>query len=99
MSRPLIVFVAVVLFVAYASGQSDPSTNDSTCESFSVSPLGDSAILLDAQTGRSWLLRHPESEYLPSVWVPMKRLDDREDVLRWRAEQAELAALQTESAN
>jgi len=97
MSRPVIAFVAVVLFVAYASGQSDQSVNNAARERFAVSTMGDSAVLIDTQTGRSWLLEHPESDYMPSVWIPMKRLDDREDVLRWRAEQAEQIALRAET--
>lgn len=97
MSRPLIVFVAVVLLVAFASAQSDPDTDSAHRQNFSVSPAGDSAIMIDTRTGRSWLLQHPESDYMPSVWIPLRRLDDKEEVLRWRAEQAEQMALRAET--
>jgi hypothetical protein len=97
MSRPLIVFVAVVLLVAFASAQSDPDTNSELRQNYSVSSVGDSVVLFDTKTGRSWLLEYPESDYMPAVWVPMRRLDDKEEVLRWRAEQAEQMALRAET--
>jgi hypothetical protein len=97
MSRPVIVFVAVVLLIACASAQPFQSKNDADHDNFAVSSVGDSAVLIDTQTGQSWLLQHPVSEYMPSVWIPMKRLDSKEEVLRWRAEQAEQAAIQDET--
>ena len=96
MNRPVIVFVAVVLLVAYASAQPDHTTNNGNRDNFSVSPVGDSAVLLDAQTGQSWLLHHPVSPQMPSVWLPMQRLDGKADVMLWHAEQAELAAVQSD---
>lgn len=98
MSRPLIVFAAVVLLVAYASSAlPDQWMNHAVREHFSVSPVGQSAVLVDSQTGRTWLLQRPASDYMPAVWVPMRRLDDKEEVLRWRAEQAEQRTLPNES--
>lgn len=98
MSRPLIVFIAVVLLVAYAtSAQPDQWINSRDGEHFTVSSTGESAVLVDIRTGRTWLLERPVSDYMPAVWIPMRRLDDKEAVLRWRAEQAEEAMLRAET--
>ena len=58
MSRWIVVLVAIAVIVAYGYALSDEPIN--TVEGqFSVAAVGDSAILLDTQTGDSWLMHHP----------------------------------------
>jgi len=48
---------------------------------FAVSAAGNSAVLLDGSTGRTWVLNQAVDG--SSVWVPAKRLDTEEEVHRW----------------
>jgi len=45
---------------------------------FAVSAVGDSAILIDAVSGQTWILRHSadkDRSHVASVWLPVERLD------------------------
>ena len=95
MSRWIVVLVAIAVIVAYGYALSDEPIN--TVEGqFSVAAVGDSAILLDTQTGDSWLMHHPLSDRMPAVWIPMQRLSSEEDVAAWHAGQQELADVMAE---
>jgi hypothetical protein len=50
--------------------------------SFMVAPAGNSAILLDTRTGKSWALHR--SVRGDSVWLPAMRVDSEEDARRWK---------------
>jgi hypothetical protein len=52
---------------------------------FAVSPAGQSAVLLDTKSGKTWVLnRSVEGE---SVWLPAKRIDSEIQAKEWRQEQ------------
>jgi hypothetical protein len=49
---------------------------------FVVSPAGQSAVLLDTRSGKTWVLtRSVEGE---SVWLPVKRIDSEEEARDWQ---------------
>ena len=49
---------------------------------FAVAPAGQSAVLLDTKTGKTWVLTH--SVQGQSVWLPAKRIDSEEEAREWR---------------
>lgn len=57
--------------------------------SFSVSAAGDSAVLLDGRSGRTWLLVRSSDRTHPAVWLPIERLDQPEQAAEWDAAQRE----------
>lgn len=49
---------------------------------FSVSPAGQTAVLLDSKSGRTWVLsRSHEGE---AVWLPAKRIDAEQQARDWQ---------------
>jgi hypothetical protein len=52
---------------------------------FAVAPAGDSAVLVDTRSGKTWVLHR--SVQGDSVWLPAKRLDSQEEALRWRGQE------------
>jgi len=48
---------------------------------FAVSASGNSAVLLEGNTGKTWVLNQGADGF--SVWVPAKRLDTEEQVQQW----------------
>ena len=65
---------------------------------YSVSASGNSAVLLDRSTAKTWVLNQGVDGF--SVWIPVKRLDTEEQVRQWmkaeRDRTAERDALQRE---
>src|SRR5436190_15403532 len=57
--------------------------------SFSVSAAGDSAVLLEAKSGRTWLLVRSSDRTRPAAWLPIERLDQPEQAAEWDAAQRE----------
>jgi hypothetical protein len=56
---------------------------------YNVSSVANSAVLVDTATSRTWLLKNSVDPNENSVWIPITRLDDEEEVARWRAEEKE----------
>src|SRR5262249_23404494 len=52
---------------------------------FVVSPAGDTAVLLETKSGRTWVLRRSVEDH--SVWLPAKRIDSEQEVRRWLEEE------------
>jgi hypothetical protein len=62
---------------------------------FAVSTSTNKSILLDAATGKTWLL-HESAEGHRAAWLPIDRIDDPQEAAKWRAEQEELRREQEE---
>jgi hypothetical protein len=86
--------------LAQPGGGAGPRKGDGAGQ-FAVSAAGNSAVLLDRSTGKTWVLNQAVDG--SSVWVPAKRLDTEEQVQQWmkaereRSEQRD--ALQRELLN
>jgi hypothetical protein len=63
---------------------------------FVVSPAGDTAVLLETKSGKTWVLRRSVEGH--SVWLPAKRIDSEEDGLRWRQREEEVRQALAERA-
>jgi len=74
------LLAAVIVGVGLLATRADNATAPESPTTFRCSSLADSAVLLDAVTGRSWILRESVTSELPSVWIPIERLDDPEKV-------------------
>jgi hypothetical protein len=70
---------------AQQAGGKQPPTSDQ----FLVSPAGETAVLLDTKSGKTWVLtRSIDGE---SVWLPAKRIESPEEAQEWRQNQKHLA--------
>ena len=57
---------------------------------FLVSPAGESGVLVDTKSGKTWVLsRAVDGE---PVWLPAKRIDSPEEAREWRIGQKKIAA-------
>jgi hypothetical protein len=87
MSRYVIGILVVGLLAlgGWAVAQQDrPGPKATVPESgpFVASPAGQSAVLLDTKSGKTWVLTHSvEGQY---VWLPVRRIDSKEDVHDWQ---------------
>lgn len=94
MSHRYVIGVLVVALLGlggWALAQPDrPAAKDAAPASgpFTVSPAGDSAVLLETRSGKTWVLQR--SVQGDSVWLPARRIDSEEDALRWTAQQEDL---------
>ena len=58
-------------------------------DQFVVSPAGESAVLLDTKSGKTWVLtRAVDGE---SVWLPAKRIESADEARDWRMMQKRIA--------
>lgn len=78
-----VIAIAVVLgiaTVAYAVGDNeliaDP-LKQAPLAMYSVSGSGESAILLDTVSGKTWVLRHE------AAWVPLSKIDDPQEAQKY----------------
>jgi len=95
-SAKLWLLVAIVAIVAVSSayalaqqGGEPPAASANLPATFSVSPAGDSAVLLDGRSGRTWLLIRSIDRTQPAVWLPVERLDQPEQAAKWDAAERE----------
>jgi len=63
---------------------------------FVVSPAGDTAVLLETKSGKTWVLRR--SVEGDAAWLPAKRIDSHEEGNRWRQREEELKSFLAEKA-
>jgi len=61
---------------------------------FAVSPVGQSAILVDASSGKTWELTHSVDGQ--AVWLPGKRIDSEKEAEEWRHHERDLRKKQDE---
>jgi hypothetical protein len=92
MSRKFVLGVLIAASLALGgwalAQQERPAANvaaQAASGPFAVSPAGQSAVLLDTKSGKTWVLnRSVEGE---SVWLPAKRIDSEIQAKEWRQEQ------------
>ena len=53
-----------------------------------VSPAGQSAVLLDTKSGKTWALTH--SVEGQSIWLPAKRIDSEDEARDWQQREEQL---------
>jgi hypothetical protein len=87
MSRYVIGILVVGLLAVggWAVAQQDrPGPKAPVPESgpFAASPAGQSAVLLDTKSGKTWVLTH--SVKGQSVWLPARRIDSEEEARDWQ---------------
>jgi len=58
---------------------------------FALTPVGDTTVLLDSRSGKTWQLRQ-STDGTHLVWLPIERIDQPEEAQQWLQKQA---ALQT----
>src|SRR3954453_23966432 len=81
----ILVVCAWGLTQAQPPGGKQPPSSDQ----FLVSPAGETAVLLDTKSGKTWVLtRSIDGE---SVWLPARRIDSPEEAQDWRQMQKHLA--------
>jgi hypothetical protein len=61
---------------------------------FAVSQVGQSAILLDTSSGKTWELTHSTDGQ--AVWIPGKRIDSEKEAEEWRHHERDLRKKQDE---
>jgi hypothetical protein len=90
MSRKFVFGVLITASLALggwvlAAQQEQPAAKappQSASGPFAVSPAGQSAVLLDTKSGKTWVLAHfVEGE---SVWLPAKRIDSEQEAKEWK---------------
>src|SRR5262245_55672529 len=102
MSRSYLIGIVVVGLVALGSWalaqQERPGGKGPAAEGgpFVVSPAGDTAVLLETKSGKTWVLRR--SVEGDAVWLPAKRIDSPEEAHRWREREEEFRILLLERA-
>lgn len=76
------VVVAALLVGGWSLAQQAQAPKQTDPGRFMVSPAGKSAVLLETTTGKTWLLA--ESADGDAVWLPLERLNSRDQFLEWR---------------
>ena len=62
---------------------------EATSDHFAVSPAGDSAIMLDTKSGKTWLLRQ-SADGVHMVWLPTERIDRPDLAQQWLEKEKDL---------
>jgi hypothetical protein len=89
-------FLGVVLVALLALGgwvlaqqvQPDPKKADPGAGHLTVSPAGQSAVLLDTTTGKTWILSHSVDG--TAVWLPLRRIDSEREAHEWLEREKQL---------
>jgi hypothetical protein len=58
---------------------------------FAVSPAGDTAVMLDTQSGKTWLLRQ-SADNIHMAWLPAERIDRPDQAQQWSDREKALRA-------
>jgi len=82
-----VVFLLAVV-AALAVGQQQPRERE-LAGKYAVAGTEKSAVLLDKQSGQTWILQHSADPLQASVWLPAAKIDSQDDAAEWRkADQA-----------
>jgi hypothetical protein len=91
MTKGFIIAMSVILLAlagAWAIAQPTPTIQaqpEPAPERLAVSAAGNTAVLLDATTGKTWVLHQPADAgvaWVP-VWVPVRRFDSEDEYQTW----------------
>lgn len=96
MSRRVVfgLLAAVLVLVAgwgFAQKPADEAKPAGPVGRYAVSPIGNTAVVLDTATGKAWVLAASAADSEPSAWLPTIRLDSEQDVAKWRDRQRAVA--------
>jgi hypothetical protein len=97
MSRHYVIGIVVVGLLALGgwalAQQERPGAKGPAAEggSFVVSPAGETAVLLETKSGKTWVLHR--SVQGDSVWLPAMRIDSDRAVREWRGREEEFKQL------
>jgi hypothetical protein len=94
-----IVFAGLLALGGWALAQQErPGAKGPAAEGgpFAVSPAGDTAVLLETKSGKTWVLGRSVEGH--AVWLPAKRIESHEEALQWRQREEELKQVQAERA-
>jgi hypothetical protein len=82
----LVVAGAVLLCCWTLFGQDRARTNPAgtSAERFQIASSNGSIILLETQTGQTWTYVDTTAVTTLPVWIPIQRLDSREEVDKWK---------------
>jgi len=102
MSRHFVIGIVVIGLLALGgwalAQQERPGGKGPAAEGgpFVVSPAGDTAVLLETKSGKTWVLHR--SVQGDSVWLPAIRMDLDRAVREWRGREEELKQFLAEKA-
>ena len=77
------ICVVVTICITMAVGQS--GSNDIASSRYSVATVGDSAVLVETLSGKTWLLHRSMYPTESAVWIPINRLEDAAASAEWHA--------------
>src|SRR5436190_22336137 len=86
-----VVAVALVGLCGWAlaqQGQPDPRKPAIEGGRFAVSAVGQTAVLVETTTGKTWLLHHSADGH-SAAWLPAERIDDPKTAQAWLMTQQE----------
>jgi hypothetical protein len=98
MSRRYVIGVLVVSLLICCgwtlAQQAAPEASVPGGQAFAVSAGSDRTVLLDAKSGKTWVLhRSVDGDY---VWLPVKRVDSEDEAIEWQAREKKLAEVRRE---
>ena len=72
--------------------QAQPQPKPAEPARYAVSPAGNTAIMVDTATGKTWFLHpHPGEDDMNVIWLPIERIDSAEQAKEWIAERNALS--------
>ena len=94
MSKTMSLSAVIVAALAFGGwllaqqAQPDRQKADTGPVHFTVSPAGNSAVLLETTTAKTWVLSHSVDG--TAVWLPARRIDSEREARDWLEREKEL---------
>ena len=92
----LIVAAVWMLGRPGTASSAEPGAAASRPGRFAVASSGEATVLVDTAAGKTWLLVRPAGgKPLDAAWLPIRRIDDRDEAAKWMAvQEAKRSAMQ-----
>lgn len=81
LSAVIVALLGLGSWVLAQQVQPGPKKGDPDLARLTVSPADKSAVLLDATTGKTWVLSHSVDG--SAVWLPIRRIDSEREMHEW----------------